>query len=68
MAFTEYTDLKVNKFKFERIKQLYPKKDELEIMDQVFDDILFMADLFIQVKKISLQSENKRLVSDYNVY
>lgn len=68
MAFNEYTNLKVNKFKFERIKQLYPKKDEMEIMDQVFDDILFMADLFIQVKNIQIINDHQRRMPDCTFY
>lgn len=68
MAYSEYTDLKVNKFKFEKIKQLYPKKNEAEIMDQVFDDILFMADWFIKVKNIRITNEPQSRLSDYNYY
>ncbi len=43
MKSKEFVDLKVNKSKLEKIKKIYKSSSEHEIIDQILDDILYMA-------------------------
>lgn len=45
MEIQEFIDLKVNKSKLEKIKKIYNSPSEHEIIDQILDDILYMADM-----------------------
>ena len=57
----EYTELKVNKLKLEKIKTLYKAKTEQEIIDQILDDILYMSDMLKHMKQFEGKGNFKQV-------
>jgi len=51
MEMQEFIDLKVNKSKLDKVKKLYNSSSEHEIIDQILDDILYMANMMKHSKK-----------------
>lgn len=60
MEIQEFIDLKVNKLKLEQVKKIYNSASEYEIIDQILDDILYMANMMKHSKKYAGKGNFKK--------
>lgn len=61
MEIQEFINLKVNKSKLEKIKKIYHVHSEYEIIDQIMDDILYMADMIKHKKNYAGKGNFKKV-------